>query len=453
MPMTPAILPGQPRKPSKTRAGILALVVPVLGLTLLAVMAALYVGNYEWYLHVFYGVGFVPWKYPFLDWEGVTSAIQCWQQGIDVYRVNPCDILGRPHAYSPLWLRATFLPGGPVWRNITGLSLAMAFFASLAAIMRPRSWAEVLLFALAAFSTATVYVLERANIDLVIFLLLVAAGLLGTGGVRSRLVSYALILFAGLLKFYPLAVLLCTMRERPRLFAVLAALSFCIIAIAYLGYRNEFEGAVGVIAHGGFDSVFFGASNLPTGLAYYLTGHPLFPNQAMAPAAASGAIRSAFFALLSLGVVVQAAWLGRSAGLVRAFAQTPDRESLFLVIGALLILACFFAGQNIAYRGVFFVFVVPGLVAMRRHAAAPATRRALLGLIFVVLFLMWSDAVHHWFAKIAGTSAMTAFWLARELLWWQLAAALAALILIFTSHSSAIVGARSWLAGPRPASS
>jgi hypothetical protein len=42
----------------------------------------------------------------------------------------------------------------------------------------------------------------------------------------------------------------------------------------------------------------------------------------------------------------------------RAFASLTRPERVFLVIGSAVIAGCFFAGQSIGYRGVYFLLVV-----------------------------------------------------------------------------------------------
>ena len=86
------------------------LVIPATVLVFYAALAALW----HWGLHSAYFTilrlfGFEPFRFPFLDIHAVLAAVQCHHLGIDVYFVNPCDALGRPHVYSPLWLRV--VPG------------------------------------------------------------------------------------------------------------------------------------------------------------------------------------------------------------------------------------------------------------------------------------------------------------------------------------------------------
>jgi hypothetical protein len=142
-----------------------------------------------------------------MDWEFIGAGIKCWNEGINVYITNPCDLWNRPHNYSPLWLQATFIPTDRAWTMPIGFAFVLAFLISLFWLVKPVNWRELIIFALACMSPMVLYCLERGNVDIIMFMMLVVAGGLSTGPLVSRILSYALILLAGLLKFYPLIVL------------------------------------------------------------------------------------------------------------------------------------------------------------------------------------------------------------------------------------------------------
>ena len=49
------------------------------------------------YTTLLHGLGVPSFRFPFLDAHAIVAAVQCHGAGIDVYAVNPCDVLGRPH--------------------------------------------------------------------------------------------------------------------------------------------------------------------------------------------------------------------------------------------------------------------------------------------------------------------------------------------------------------------
>jgi hypothetical protein len=86
-----------------------------------------------------------------------------------------------------------------------------------------------------------VFALERGNVDLIIFIMPVVAGVLGTGPLASRILFYSLMLPAGLLKFYPLIVLSTALRERPRTFFAIAATAGLVV----VGFFLSVPGRIG----------------------------------------------------------------------------------------------------------------------------------------------------------------------------------------------------------------
>src|SRR5205814_6861007 len=66
-------------------------------------------------------------------------------------------------------------------------------------------------------------------------------------------------------------------------------------------------------------------------------------------------------------------------------------EAQFLAIGGLLMTACFFAGENVYYRGIFLLPALSGLVCLYRSAGDGAVRQHLGRMIAAVLFVMWEE--------------------------------------------------------------
>jgi len=222
------------------------LVIPVAALLVFAAFALLW--HMEWHsvyfaaLHYF-GVlrppEIQPWYFPFLDADALLAAAECQRHGIDIYVENPCDVLGRVHVYSPLWL--SVIPGflstaDAPW---VGSVLDLIFILCLAAIFRPRSWSEIALFVVAVFSQTTIFSVERANSDVVVFILVVCGSLLWSERYGHRIVAYGLYLLAGLLKYYPLVLLILILRERwQRAFVLATGAGLGILALI-AGYQGE----------------------------------------------------------------------------------------------------------------------------------------------------------------------------------------------------------------------
>jgi hypothetical protein len=385
--------------------------------------------------------GMDEFPYPFLDWDYLGAGADCWKRGINVYISDPCDVLRRPHAYSPLWLRASFLPTGRLSTSLGGIALDCCFFLSLYFTFKPVNWREVVVSGLAALSTMVVYGLERGNADVILFVMLVAAGVLATGPLLGRIGSYALLLVAGLLKFYPIIGLLIALRERPRmLFRVGFVAAGIFLAFLY-HYRLEIVLMRANIPVGGLDANMFAASNLPTGLADVM-GHfvPALRQPPLLPG-----IQMSFSVVLAIGLGMQVIRLCRNAAFTEAFSRLSEHDRIFFTLGSVLIAGCFVTGPSIEYRGVYLLFFIVGLIAMSRSTDDPAMRAKLVRLICMVVFLMWGG----FFRRLVGPKSVLLvflpqgvdwplhlFRLGREVLWWYMVAFMLGVVIVFTVQST-----------------
>jgi hypothetical protein len=366
--------------------------------------------------------GFEPFRFPFLDIHAVLAAAQCQRAGIDVYLSNPCDALGRLHVYSPLWLALTPSFLDTTATTAVGLAIDLIFILSLAIAIRPVSWGETLLIGLVALSPMTVYALERANCDLVVFLLILAGLALDAVPRRWRLGCYAFYLTAGLLKYYPLVLLILFARERRRDGLLIAGLAAAVVILLATRGHADLAKALANIPALSYFADSFSARNLPFGFVEIVFGPRL-----RIPAA-----------LLLLGIVLALAIARTRRTFHMLDAAAPDPkliETQRLLVGALLLTTCFFAGQNIDYRGIYFILIMPGLVRLCQSAGDPAIRLARM--IAAVPFVAWEEplrrAIHMIAAAIAADwlrpRVEILFWIGRELVWWWLIAGLAAIVL------------------------
>lgn len=425
------------------------LAIPAGVLCLYAIMAGLWLsGAYSLYFGALGLLGVEPFSFPFLDTHAVLAAAECGRQGIEVYLSNPCDALGRPHVYSPLWL--AIVPGslGTPATGRVGVSLDLLFLLSLAVVLRPRTARELFILGAGAVSPITVYALERANNDLVIFLLVICGAMLFTLPRPYRLFSYGLFVAAGLLKYYPLALLVLAARESRRdALVTMAAAGFMLALFGVVFYPELKTALASIPAAASYFTDAFSARNLAFGFAEALAGGPW---RIVIAASLLGALS---------GVAV-ARTLRTVRLLGRERLDWAASEAQFLVIGGLLVAACFFAGQNIGYRGILLLPVLSGLVCFHRSVEDREVRRFCGQMIAAVLFVMWEEcfrrALHAAISPVPGAGlssrAEVFFWVGRELVWWWLVVGLAALVLSFLRQSpfAGIFGRTA--AGPAPSS-
>jgi len=412
---------------------------PIAGLCIFAAFAALYVYAPHLYTEILAGLGLAPFHYPFLDGQYALAGAKCWHVGIDVYVNDPCDVLDRAHGYSPLWLR---LPVIPMSMTIPlGIGLTVIFILSLAVVAPVRRGREFGLGLLAAASPMVLFALERANLDLVVFLLVVTAGLAWPRLSGSwRLLAYGPPLLAGLLKYYPMTLLCLPLRERPRAFLVATAASLGAVAVFLAAFHGEVLASLHNIPGGGYTTGMFGANN-PAG-AYFADnfGAPILLGgitqliasvTAVPAAAAPGLLLISIVGTMALLTVVPALRIARAPATRASIAQLSPRQSFFLASGAALIAGCFFAGQSLNYRGVHLLLVLPAFLALSEREADQLDRSRFWRASVVIVFLMWGDCLRTWVSSDGLMLARLGLWLIRELLWWWLVGSLVGVLLCF----------------------
>jgi len=407
------------------RRVIASLALPAAVAATFMVLAALWLGGQaELYRRVLMLWGVAPFAFPFLDIHGVLASLQCSAQGIDVYTANPCDALGRVFFYSPLLLWLTSTGIGATATPVAGLIIDAVFIASLALLPAPRRPRDRLLLLCAAVSSTVALGLERANIDMLIFAIVVIAARLLARGIAARVGAYALIAAAALLKFYPVVLFVLALREQTRIFVAVAAAAAAAFAIFVAAYHAELMLALGNVPHDKWFQDLFGARNLPYGLA------------ALGVGAAPGLLLSAMMVAAGAGALMLGAWRG-----TEAYSRLTTLEATCLVAGAVLIVGCFFAGQSFVYRSVFLLLTLPGLTTMARDAGTSRARTFFATVAGMVVLLMWEEAFRR-AVVAAAPQALLAFWICRELAWWTTMAVLGGILVRFV-RSAEIVGSMS----------
>ncbi len=313
----------------------------------------------------------------FIDSYAILASNDALAQGINPYGYNALDYFGRPHVYSHWWLWLGDL--GLTREDNTWLALMWigGFFALALTWLRPRSLREVVGFALVLCSGSIVLAIDRANNDLLIFILLagVVPGLLARHRAWRWLTVLWIALAAGL-KYYPaVAALMLLTGEDAR--EVRGRIGLMVVALLLVGFslRDDLSNLGGTLpAPKGLYS--FGAQVIFT---------PLNWSEPMMRLAAC---------LLGAGIFAvgwRSDWLAAWTAPANAEQQ---REYLGFVLGAALLCGCFWTGMNFGYRWIFAVWMAPWI--WRRAADQQGTRVARffsVSLVALLLGALWSDAL------------------------------------------------------------
>jgi len=394
------------------------------GLIVFLGMTFLYTsGDQNLYNLILTSYGIAPFRTPFLDISAWLAVLECARQGVDVISANPCDVLQRGYGSSPLWIAASAIPLGVRETPAVGWLLDLVFILSLSLLPSPRGFLELILVLAAALSTMVVFALERANPDVLMFILVLATGVLAEYRLPMRALGYSVALLAALLKYYPIMALVALFRETPSVFVAICLLLLGGLALFWAEYHADIARGLPNITQGAYDTDLFAAKNLPF-LLGEVAGSAVEPS-GWAPLVQRIVAAGLYAILVGFSITICRRLLN-SGELRGTLASLSRSERLFLVIGSAVIAGCFFAGQSVGYRGVYFLLVMPGLLAISRTPSREIRNLSLATSVVIVL-LMWGECFrlalhraleHPGVAEPLAGNLKILFWFSRELGWW-----------------------------------
>ena len=178
-------------------------------------------------------LGVPPFTPGFLDLRSLTSGWDCAREGLGEWPDNPCDPLGRPENYPRIWIAASVLGLGQDDTYLIGSVLVVTFFAaSIVVLPRQAPVGHAVVYGFALSSPAVMLGVERGNVDLALFGLVVAAGLVMRHTPYGAPAASALVLVAAILKLFPIAAVI-MLAGLPRRAAVINVASVTGIFTAY----------------------------------------------------------------------------------------------------------------------------------------------------------------------------------------------------------------------------
>jgi hypothetical protein len=334
----------------------------------------------------------------FLDFHAILSALECHSRGINVFESNPCDVLSRPHVYGRLWLKlGTLGVSAPHLFSIglvtgTGLMLLVVF------LVRPTTGGELAKSFLILFSSAVTLGIERANNDLIIFILLALSAFLFTMKDKvSYVLGLVLIYLSSLLKIYPsvlFGAVLFIARRSVRDFIFITG---CTTALAGIWLATNLSEILLLknIAPAPIDHYATGARAF---LAYI--GRP-YPWVLTIP---KEWLLIGFVSVIALSSITLAFFL-------KTVSVQQDRSKLnyvLFIFGLTILFFTYTVNSNYDYRWIFFVFLMPQLFNIQKSATNNrlASRLVTIGFILAAI-IMWTEALRS--TRVFGTFHINTF--------------------------------------------
>lgn len=299
------------------------------------------------------GLGVPALEYPFMDMRGVAAWCDVWSMGKNPATEQTWITLpdgtrqpGFLMNYSPLVLALESLGLSASHVAVWSVVMIALYLTALWFLCRGCSLQQAFLWLLLVCSPCSVLVMERGNLDMLLFAMLVAALLLR----KYPLAESGVILSASLLKFFPIGALVAPWREggmRNRCAVALAGVGFAVFLL-YLGPRLS---AIGGSLSGQYQSSF----------GCVVIADLLHHHGSLTDAGHAIARKLMFWAAL--------AWVvfGGAAGFLSrtSFPKKIDGGTLHsFFLTAPMMIGLFLIGNQMDYKWIFFLPMVPAVLVL-----------------------------------------------------------------------------------------
>ncbi len=352
-----------------------------LPLALFALWALYLLSLYAFNLWAYVGVPHM--KPLFADLHAILAAAECHEKGLNVFVTNPCDALGRIHVYGSLWLKISHLGFQSQHLFMLGLSLNLIFMLLAVFLIQPKTLGQLAMSCLIVFSPAVTLGIERANNDLVIFILIaLSAGLLAFKTRLTLAAGLALIYLSSSLKIYP-SILFGTVllfakqlaKERTLIFGAI-----CLLGALWLASS--------------LSEILLLKDLVPRPLDHYVTGLQALFAYLGRPypqiLLIAEAWRLAFFLIF---IAAGALWLAHRLQPSDFEATQSDFKYILFLFGLSLLFFTYTLNSNYDYRWIFFIFLMPNLFHIQQTAAKNTlAQKMVTGGFICAAIVMWTEA-------------------------------------------------------------
>lgn len=304
----------------------------------------------------------------FPDMYAVLAASDLYAAGYDPFGDNP---LGTKHYYPRSWFALADFGLIRSDAHVLGLLLGGVFLAVSLIWLRPKCYQQAVFTLFCLLSPPLTLGFQRANVDIVLYLMLVAtACVLASKREMVRIGVGGLLIMAGtLLKFYPIfgSTAVCwneSGRRRWRVVLVFVVLLGLFGPSLWEDYRRI--------------SAMVNLGKMADGYLYSFGANfdPLVSRVAWA------------------GIVycIAAAWVGWRYLTPRLTAKRSEAEPAGFMLGGCVLLGCFATGNSFAYRLVLVLLMIPWWWRLYRSTERFVRVLAGVSLVFTIL-LLWRDGV------------------------------------------------------------
>ena len=286
----------------------------------------------------------------FADWTVIVNANLCLEKGFDVFIKNPCDPWGRKHVYGEILLYLPFIDVlkkfylfyFPIIMNFLFIYIFISFFNYKKSLKNYTFFFFVL-------SAPFLLAVERANNDILIFLIIFLVS-----KYRSLLTSHILILLGVLSKFYPVCfgIIFLFKKEIKKILINLLLLSLFISIFIFF----QFESLI---------KIFNTQTQFSAGNVYAFSFQSLIKTIGYFQLVEDLKWVKTFFIvgfLLIPFLLIVYLFTSKNNHFFREIFTNNIFENRIYIISSITLISCYFVIENIFYREIFFLGLIPWLL-------------------------------------------------------------------------------------------
>ena len=294
----------------------------------------------------------------FTDWSVIINANLCFDKGFDVYKNISCDQWNRPHVYGKILL---YIPLIESYKNfyffVFPLLFNLLFIYVIVNFFKFKNYIEYFTIFPFMLSPSIILSIERANIDIIIFLLLVFISFN-----KKILLNYFPLIFATLLKFYPLSLAIIFFFEKKFAKIIFQLIIFFVLIFSFLYFQYDelvkiFNNSMQFSARGVYNFSF-------NGLLLYITKlNIIIDNKNY-----NWLKYLCIFIFLIIPIIItfisQIKFLIHTNGIKDKLTDNIYENRLY-ILSSTIIISCYFLFSNFIYREIFFLGLIPWILKER----------------------------------------------------------------------------------------
>ena len=291
--------------------------------------------------------------YLFADWSVIVNANLCAQQGLDVFIENPCDPWNRKHVYGEIllylpfvnFLKKFYLIYFPLITNFLFIYITISFFYYKQSL---KNYTLVFFILSAPFLIAV----ERTNIDILLFLIIY---LISKN--KNILVNHFFILLGVLSKFFPLCFGVIFFFKKYLRKILFNLIILCLITSVFLFF--QIENILKIFSaqsqFSGGNVYAFSFKSLINTINYFQIVNDSF--FWIKPFFIVGFLLIPLFLIMFFFIKVK-----KNKEFFLEIFNNDIFENRIYVISSITFLSCYFIIENIFYREIFFLGLIPWLL-------------------------------------------------------------------------------------------